>query len=375
LKEALQTGHAKPEDFSIRELAVATCGERWHEAFLPGQDAKVADLLEAGGGDANDVTAFADINNQIIFTKVFEAWQNASKVADEIFDTVPSQFTGEKFGGISNIKELSKPIGPGMPYPEASVGERYVTAPASVKKGIILSLTKEAVFFDRTGQLLHQAQEVGDKLGYQKEIMCLNVLLGITNNYNLNGTSYSSYNQSPNANWVNYQTGNPLVDYTSINTAEVLASQILDPDTQLPIEVQLKNLFCMKYNLFNARRIVGATSTENIWPAFATSDSTAPGNVKMVAPSPVQPLSIHSSNIAYQLLINNGVSATTANNTWFIGDFKKALRYVQNWPLEVTTAPPGNTAEFERDIVYRWKASEQGVAMMYDPRYIFQFSQ
>jgi hypothetical protein len=321
------------------------------------------------------VTAFADINNQILFTKLFEAWKNATRVADEIFDHVPSNFSGEKFGGISNIKELAKNIGPGMPYPEASVGERWVTAPASVKKGIILSLTKEAVFFDRTGQLLSQAAQVGEKLGYLKEEMCLNVLLGLVNNYVLNGTSYNTYNTSPNANWVNSATGNPLVDYTSINTAEILASQILDPDTGLPIEVELKNLFVMKANLFNARRIVGATSTENIWPAFATSDSTAPGNVKMVAPSPVQPLTIHSSNIAYQLLFNNNSNAALTNSTWFIGDFKKALRYVENWPLEVVTAPPGNIAEFERDIVYRWKASEQGVAMAYDPRFIFQFSQ
>jgi hypothetical protein len=43
---------------------------------------------------------------------------------------------------------------------------------------------------------------------------------------------------------------------------------------------------------------------------------------------------------------------------------------MENWPITVTQAPIGSEAEFNNDIVLRFKASERGAAAVINPRYI-----
>jgi hypothetical protein len=66
----------------------------------------------------------------------------------------------------------------------------------------------------------------------------------------------------------------------------------------------------------------------------------------------------------------NGYTADDAKKYWFIGDFRKALAYMENWPITVTQSPPGSEAEFNQDIVVRFKASERGAAVVINPRYL-----
>jgi hypothetical protein len=56
--------------------------------------------------------------------------------------------------------------------------------------------------------------------------------------------------------------------------------------------------------------------------------------------------------------------------SWFIGDFKRAFMYMENWPIQVIQAPPGNEAEFTEDVVARFKVTERGTVAVRDPRYV-----
>ena len=40
---------------------------------------------------------------------------------------------------------------------------------------------------------------------------------------------------------------------------------------------------------------------------------------------------------------------------------------MENWPITVTQSPPGSEAEFNQDIVVRFKASERGAAAVINP--------
>ena len=55
---------------------------------------------------------------------------------------------------------------------------------------------------------------------------------------------------------------------------------------------------------------------------------------------------------------------------WFLGDFRKAFAYMENWPITVTQSPPNSEADFNQDIVIRFKASERGAAAVLNPRYV-----
>jgi len=372
LTDCLDTGELKPSDFSIREIAEATCGERWVSKLAPKRKSTVttaSDLLEAGEGV--DVNAFSDITGQIFFNKIMEGWKQATRVTDGMFQTIQSDLDGERMPWISHIPEEGEVVHPGMPFPEASLNERYIDTPNTSKRGMILSVTKEAIFFDRTGMLLRQASEVGERLGMNKEKRCLRVFLGLVNNYKLNGTAYNTYLTTT---WTNQQASTPLLDFSSINQAYILASQILDPDTNNPIDIMLKDLFVMPALVMTAKRITSATQVRSVDPGFAT---TLDPNMTLSASPLPDPLSIFTSPIAYQLAYNaatsqNSTYAAYVNAYWWIGDFKKAFAYVQNWPLTVVQAPANSIKEFEQDIVTRFKASERGVAAVIEPRQVFR---
>lgn len=372
LREGMNRGLFKPEDFSLRELAEAFLGENWVKRLNPRAVARYGEvnLLEAGEGV--DVSAFSNITGQIFYNKILEGWTLATKVSDKLVSTVGTKLDGEKMPWLSHVISEGDSIRPGMPYPEANFGERYIETPATTKYGMIVSVTKEAIFFDLTGQMLRAAGEVGEKLGYNKEKRVLKLVLGLTNSYKLNGTSYNTYNTS--GGWINKAASTPLVDWTSFEQAYVLFSKITDPDTGLPIQIEPKDVFVMPAKYFTASRIANATEIETVYPGYSASSPSAPGNVKMTTGNPVPwKMAPLTSPIAYQLLINSGLTDSQAREYWYIGDFKKAFAYMENWPLTVTQAPNNNIKEFEQDIVVRYKASERGVPAVIDPRYVAQF--
>ncbi|MBQ6106734.1 MAG: hypothetical protein IJK97_00880, partial [Thermoguttaceae bacterium] len=77
---------------------------------------------------------------------------------------------------------------------------------------------------------------------------------------------------------------------------------------------------------------------------------------------------VQSSAYAYRSLIASGVSSANAANYWFIGDFKRAFAYIENWGLTVSRSSTTGEASFSQDILVRYKASERGVPAVLDPR-------
>ena len=197
-QRALTTGKLRPEDFSIRGLAegLVPDGREWLDSLDPRRGGFVQEA-----GDAVDVTAFSNITGQIIYTKIMEAYQREEFVVSRLVETIPTRFDGEKIAGITGITDDIQEIRPGMPYPALGFGEDYIETPSTTKRGFIVPVTKEAIFFDRTYQVLSRAAEVGEILGLNKEKRLLDLVIGVTNNYNWKGTTYNTYQTS--SPWVN----------------------------------------------------------------------------------------------------------------------------------------------------------------------------
>ena len=161
LQEALEQGHLQPEDFSIRELAEATLSSERVRQMDPRNGG--AALLEAG--EAVDVTAFSNITGQVIRSKILEAYEQEAFVVSKLVDTIPTRLDGERIPGIGRISDEVAEVRPGMPYPNLGFGEDYIDTPQTTKRGFIVPVTKEAIFFDRTHLILQRAAEVGEVLG------------------------------------------------------------------------------------------------------------------------------------------------------------------------------------------------------------------
>jgi hypothetical protein len=363
LQEALQQGHLKPEDFSIRELAEATLSPERVRQMDPRQGG--AALLEAS--EAVDVTAFSNITGQIVQAKILEAYAQEAFVVSRLVDNVPTRLDGERIPGIGRIRDEVAEVRPGMPYPSLGFGEDYIDTPQTTKRGFIVPVTKEAVFFDRTHLILQRAAEVGEILGLNKEKRLIDLLIGAANNYTWKGTAYDSYYAAGDpgpggapAPWIN-ETADELVDWTDVDAAEQLFAEILDPNTGEPVLIRATTVLVMPayrhaaHRIFNAEEITYA-------PAGADSHTTAAnplGNYRVV-----------ESRLAYRRIVAAGQMAEAAKKWWFLGDFRKAFAYMENWPLTVTQSPPNSEAEFNQDIVVRFKASERGAAAVINPRFV-----
>jgi len=359
LGRALASREVRPEEFSIRGLfeQFIPNGRELVDSWNPrhgGQGISPALVEEAGGVTSN---AFSKISGQIIYSAVLEAFRSEALVFTPLVRTITTQFNGERIAGISRIGDDSEVVAEGRPYPLAGVSEDYIETPATTKRGMIVGLTREAVFFDRTGLVVDRCREVGEFLGVNKEKRIIDCVIdenSTAHRYKWKGTHYATYQAA--APWVNVTAGNALVDWTDIDAAEQTMAGLLDPFTGEPILMNPKHLVVPRPLLYTARRIVEATEITVSTPGFATSGSPT----QTTARNPVA---------GYQVVSSNLLAARMANDTnWYLGDLGRAFAYMENWPLTVVQAPANSEVEFTQDLVMRWKASERGAAATLEPR-------
>lgn len=361
LREALQTGDLKPEDFSIRELAEATLSPERVRQMDPRHGGEF--LLESG--DGVDATAFTNIAGQIVQAKILDAYHHEAFVLSRLVDTIPTRLDGERIPGIGRISDEVAEVHPGMPYPSLGFAEDFIDTPQTTKRGFIVPVTREAVFFDRTHLILQRASEVGEVLGLNKEKRLLDLLIGVTNNYVWKGAAYNTYSSTglgvaPDGNWINQMT-EELVDWTDVDAAEQLFADILNPNTGEPVLVQATTVLVMPAYRHAAHRIFNAAEI-----TYGTADAPTSTTVA----NPLGNYTIVESRLAYRRLLNAGYDAAAAKKWWFIGDFRKAFAYMENWPITVAQSSANSEADFNQDIVVRFKASERGAAAVINPRYV-----
>ncbi|HZZ27137.1 MAG TPA: hypothetical protein VFE46_03945 [Pirellulales bacterium] len=358
LAESIREKHLRPEDFSIRDLA---------ETLIPdgGQWVRMLDPRTAGGmnvleaADGVDVTAFLNITGQVIYSKIMEAYTQDAFVMSALVDSVPTRFDGEKIPGVSRIADQIDAVPPGMPYPSLGFGEDYIETPSTTKRGFIVPVTKEAIFFDRTHLVLSRAAEVGEILGLNKEKRLLDLLIGVTNNYKWRGVNYNTYQSS--TPWSNIVTSNALVDWINVDAAEQLFADILDPNTGEPVLISANTVLVMPAYRHAAHRVFNAA--EITYTATGSNTTTTAAN-------PLGNYRVVESRLAYRRVLASGVASSDVQKWWFIGDFRKAFAYMENWPITITQSPLGSEADFNSDIVVRFKASERGAAAVINPRYV-----
>jgi hypothetical protein len=305
------------------------------------------------------VTAFLNVTGQEIYSKILEAYAQEAFVASRLVRTIPTRLDGEKIPGATRVTDAVDEVGPGMPYPHLGFGEDYIETPSTAKRGFIVPVTREAIFFDRTHLVLARAAEVGEVLGLNKEKRLLDLIAGVTNNYKHNGAAYNTYNTS--SPWKNELSSNELVDWTNVDAAEQLFADILDPATGEPVLVRGTTVLVMPAYRHAALRVFNAAEITYAESGAATATTAA---------NPLGDYRVYESRLAYRRIVASGVAAADAKKWWFIGDFRKAFAYMENWPITVTQAPVGSEADFNNDVVLRFKASERGAAAVLNPRYI-----
>lgn len=368
LAEALREKHLRPEDFSIRDLAeeLVPDGREFVRSLGPGKSGGI-NLLEAG--HAIDTAQFANITGQVVYSRVLEAAQAEEFVFSKLVETIPTEFNGERIAGISGIGDEAEVVNEGGTYPLAGVAEDYIDTPPTVKRGMIVPVTKEAIFFDRTGLLLRKASEVGYSAGLNKEKRVIDVIIdeNTTNGrYRWRGTIIATYGDNSGTHtWDNLQASNALVDWTDINAAELLLADMRDPNTGEPMMIMADTLIVCPELEAQAYIALNAAMVALFAGGYATS-----GNLSRTdTPNPIG--SGRKFTGRYNVVTSRLLPDRLGTNTsWFLGNPRKAFAYMENWGLQVTQAPSNSEADFTQDIVARYKVSERGATATLEPRYM-----
>lgn len=361
-QEGLDSKQITLKDMSIRGIAEHFIDDgyevvsSWNPQY-GGRGAITLAALEESGAVTSG--GFTRITNQLMTTSILQSYQAEDNVFSAIIPVEPTSLNGQRVPGISNIGDEALTVSEGGAYPLAGVSEDYIETPVTTKSGLIVAVTKEALFFDQTGRLAEQCRQVGSSLAINKEKRIIDCIVDenrTAHRYKWKGTSYATYQSS--TPYINLKSSNALVDWTNIDAAELVFNQLTDPYTGEPIVITPRHLVVTRQLLRTAQRIKTATTVQTITPGYATSGNPNIANWTNPAAD-------------YEIVWSAQLAARMATDTsWFLGDLTKAFRYMENWPITVVEAPVGSEAEFQNDIVQRVKASERGAASTWDPRYV-----
>ena len=358
MKAWLQEGFTKklfkPDDFSIRELAetLVDDGREWVEGMGPG---KSSQFFEAG---AVQTGVFTSITGQIFYNSVLEGFTLPEFVISQLIPVqTGAEINGERIAGVSQIGDQAEVVDESMPYPMVGVSEDWIDSPATQKQGLICGVTREAVYADKTGQLMQRCRDVGYALGLTYEKAAIDCVIDentTRHRYRWRNTSFATFQAT--TPWINTQT-NALVDWTDIDNANQLFNAILDPMTGEPVLLKPDTLICTQQLEMTAKRIRNATEITVVTPGFATTGNPTETRVA----NPMQG--------AFEVVTSPLVAARLATDTsWFYGDPRKAFVFMECWPLSVEQAPTTSEDNFKRDIVSQYRADRRGAYFVREPR-------
>ena len=274
-----------------------------------------------------------------------------------------TQFNGEKIAGIGALGDLAEVVQEAHAYPMVGPQEDWIRTQETQKRGLIVPVTRESIFFDRTGQLLNEARDVGTSMGINREKRAVDCVIDentTTHRYNRKdlGAQATYSNNSGDHDWDNLQETNALTSWIQVDAAEQLLNSITDPSTGEPVIVPGPyQLVCDKSLERTALNVLNTTSVTLAIGGFATSGNLTQPDY----PNPVAGL--------FEVISTRFVNTRSATATdWWFGSIATAFRYMENWPMTTVQAPSNSELEFTQDIAMRWKASERGVFATVEPR-------
>lgn len=366
------------DEFSVKDLAESIVGPDWVRSLDPaGSDgAHHHDhLLESTPapmhpGQHIHINTWTAVIAGLVEARMLERYQAPEFVANQLVQLIPSKVKQQKMIGVGRTGKKARNMQPGDPHPRANFGERWVTLPETVKRGLAIELTKEIIFYDLTSQVMQQAEDVGESLALNREDRIWDVILGVSNSYIYNDTSYNTYLTT--GNWVNLFT-NELVDWTDIDENLSAAADMKDQETSNLIAVNLDTIVVMPSLKLRAGAILNASTVEG------RSERTIalPGSLETrIGSNPVQDMfKLVASPYAYQRAIaSDGLNLSTASakKLWYMLNSKKAFGYVENWPANVRRASPSDYQMVDHDVVFAVFANESGEAGVLDPRFVIK---
>lgn len=351
----MKEGKISPADLKFNQVAQDLLGSQY-EDLRTADSEQVAFALQS--------SQFPTVSKIAVNKTIMDSYELYQPEVDSLVSEVEATQTDvERLIGFTDPEEPELRI-EGMSYQDTDFGERDVQV-YMADFGRTISLTREAIFNDRTNSLIQQAQGIGDYTGQHRARMIIQTLEGLPRTafkeaanaskaFTYKGTSfqaasiYSATNHTTidgrtNANLI---ASNGLNDYTNIQSAMQLFNKMKTPRGHEMI--------------VNPTTILVHSDNEvKAWQILNTPQFAMVGQGKVADPviahlsNPYGPGGLKKFNVI-------GSRYVSAAGTWYIGDPKKQLKWV--WVYRPATASMAASSEkaFLNNIVMTYKFSYHG---------------
>lgn len=296
-------------------------------------------------------TGFSTLNNTVLASIVIEAHNSVGGlVADQLMTAYPTNKETE------NIPGFNEPTGIDVyaedaAKPDAAITNKYVSLQKLSKIGGRVFLTREAVFYDRTGELLDRASRIGQQIALHREHVLLRGIADVPS-YTPVATPVTTFSYYPSGNrsslWTatNTRESNALTDYTDLENAVSTLLKQVDSRSERLVD--------------NANTPLELLVPGDVW-VTAEKIRRAELLETNAAGSPNMRMGNMWSNIrVFPSQVLNNINATT----WYCagaGGFAKQFIRKITFPLEVVPLPAAEVTAVTNDRV-------AGVACMFAER-------
>jgi len=347
-----------PEDFSIRSIFEETVGplHEWREAPI--------DVL----AEAVTSSAFPEITNRIFHNAVIPEYElNVGPLGELVTEDNATKTQSEEVAGYTPMDGDLELRAETMPYMETEFGEKKVRVYTG-DFGRKISLTREAIFDDRTGQLLQRAKGVGEIAGQHRARMIMQ---------SIEMNPRTAFNESVSRAFVYKGTTIALADFYKTDHSavtgldeQVNSNTFIDPPDTVgftnamdlgskmvnengdEILVSLKDMI-VPARLWPATWRMTASpdqpdTTNRAWNFFGPNNSGRPFNPPMTSPF------------------------LATDYYWYIGNFKRQLLWLWVWKPATATLGAGTDIAFNNQIISQFRFNYYGGVGHMDYRFILR---
>jgi hypothetical protein len=350
LQSLLKEGKVKPEEISIREMFDVFCNPEGKLDMATASSARIAEAITS--------TGFPTVTKALLHPKVIEAYELAMGDISTLVTELPVSRPEEKIAGFNAPEGLEK-VGEGMPYEESVLTEKYVMLKSS-KFGRIISLTREMILFDQTGQILQRARQIGEMAGYHRaqyilekatSVACTATGESANNSLFWDGTARTMFANTHTFDSSSYANDNLIT--TALSTDGISEAMY-----------KLKKMKNQQGQYVN----LGTPITLLIPPEL---EKTARKLLESEGDPDTADRSTNIHRGSFRILSHPLLSDTDTND-WFFGNFARQTYWGWIWPIETSEQTSTSEKAFENDIVSRYKVSYYGGCNTFDYKYVLK---
>lgn len=290
---------------------------------------------------------------------MFDAYAAVPTIYPDLVRVVQSGGAEELYAPLYG-PELPQAIAPGQEYGDSRLMGLDVHVPNS-KYGRLLSVEKELISDDQTGQIVTRSADMGERMRYVEEAQVIQAIkAGGPQGYT---TAIGNLAASPG------QISQPMIE-----AADIALQQMTDPLGNLML-VMPDTILVGPSDKFTAAVLLQSSLQPSVPGAAGQTASTASSGSTgwTMAVNPLQGL--YSLKVSRFMNLTAGYQPTTGldstHGSWFLMETKKSAVFQDRTALAVVQEAIDSGGSFEKD-VYRYRVDRRFAAAVIEARYIYR---